>query len=316
MKRLSWLPIVMLAAQPLFGCSDDESDDGETAGTGGTGSGGGNGKGGTGGAPSSAPKDIVDTAVQAGSFNRLAGALEAAGLVSALKGAGPFTVFAPTDAAFDAFEAANPGVLGGLGKDELTAILTYHVLSGAAVRSSALKDGQVVTTLNGSPALIRTNGGGAIADARVTTADVVASNGVIHVIDRIILPPANDIVATAIAAGSFDTLASALTEAGLVDELQGKGPFTVFAPTDAAFAELSAVPDGDALRDVLLYHVVSGAVGSGDLATGSVPTLLSGESLAVSLSGGVGIDAASVTQANIITKNGVIHVVDSVLIPD
>jgi transforming growth factor-beta-induced protein len=316
MKRLSWLPIVMLAAQPLYGCSDDEGDDAASAGTGGAGSGGSSGKGGTGGTPSSAPKDIVDTAVAAGSFTKLAGALEAAGLVTALKGAGPFTVFAPTDAAFEAFEAANPGVLAGLDKDELTAILTYHVVAGAAVRSSALKDGQIVTTLNGSPALIRTASGATIADAKVTTADVTASNGVIHVIDRIILPPGDDIVETAIAAGSFDTLAAALTAAGLVDDLQAKGPFTVFAPTDAAFAELAAVPSGDALRDVLLYHVVSGAVGSGDLVAGSVPTLLSGESLSVSLAEGVGIDTASVTQANIITKNGVIHVVDSVLIPD
>jgi transforming growth factor-beta-induced protein len=306
----------MLAAQPLFGCSDDASDDAASAGTGGSGSGGTSGKGGTGGTSSSAPKDIVDTAVAAGSFSKLAAALEAAGLVQALKGAGPFTVFAPTDAAFDAFEAANPGVLGGLDEDELTAILTYHVVSGAAVRSSALKDGQVVTTLNGSPALIRTTGGASIADARVTMADVTASNGVIHVIDRIILPPADDIVETAIAAGSFDTLAAALTQAELVDDLQGKGPFTVFAPTDAAFEELAALPNGDALRDVLLYHVVSGAIGSGDLVAGSVPTLLSGESLTVSLTGGVSIDAAGVTQANIITKNGVIHVVDSVLVPD
>lgn len=316
MKRFSWLPIVMVLGQPLFGCSDDGGEDAAAAGTGGTGGSSSSGKGGTGGSTSAAPKDLVDTAVAAGSFTKLAAALEAAGLVGALKGAGPFTVFAPTDAAFEAFEAANPGVLAGLDQDELTAVLTYHVVSGAAVRSNTLKDGQVVTTLNGSPALIRTTGGATIADAKVTMADVTASNGVIHVIDRIILPPADDIVETALAAGSFGTLATALTEAGLVDDLQGKGPFTVFAPTDAAFAELAAVPDGDALRDVLLYHVVSGAVGSGDLVAGSVPTLLSGESLTVSLAGGVTIDAASVTSANIITKNGVIHVVDSVLVPD
>lgn len=316
MKRFSWLPILILSAQTLVACGDDDTgDDGISAGTGGTGTGGSSGKGGSGGAPA-APKDIVDTAVAAGSFTKLAAALDSAGLVGALKGTGPFTVFAPTDAAFDAFEAENPGVLAGLSKDALTAVLTHHVVSGAAVRSSALKDGQVVTMLGGSPALIGTNGGVTVGGANVTTADVEASNGVIHVIDEVLLPPEDDIVATAVAAGSFTTLATALTEAGLVDDLQGDGPFTVFAPTDAAFAKLAAVPSGDALRDVLLYHVVPGAVGSGDLVAGSVPTLLAGESLSVSLTGGVKVGAASVTQANIITKNGVIHVIDSVLVPE
>jgi uncharacterized surface protein with fasciclin (FAS1) repeats len=277
------------------------------------GSGGATGSGGS--APEAGLPDIVDTAVAAGSFTELARALTSAELVDDLKGAGPFTVFAPTDAAFAAFETANPGVLAGLSPAELVEILTYHVVAGAAVESGDLKDGQVVTTLSGSPALIDTTGGVKINDANVTTADIAASNGVIHVIDEIILPPADDIVATAIAAGNFTSLAAALTDRGLVDDLQGEGPFTVFAPTDAAFAALPAVPSGDALRDVLLYHVVSGAVGSGDLVAGSVPTLLSGKSLTVDLSSGVKIDESNVTTANILAKNGVIHVVDAVLVP-
>lgn len=263
--------------------------------------------------------DIVDTAVAAGTFTKLAEALTAADLVGALKGPGPFTVFAPTDAAFAAFETANPGVLGKLTKAELSAILTYHVLSGAAVKSADLKDDQVVITLNGSPVLIDLTGGvkvGATVEAKVTAADVLASNGVIHVIDRIILPPAKDIVETAVAAGSFTTLAGALTSADLVATLKGPGPFTVFAPTDAAFAKLSAVPTGDALKNVLLYHVVSGAVGSGDLTAGAVPTLLTGKSVTVNLTGGVKINASNVTTPNIIAKNGVIHVVDTVLVPN
>jgi transforming growth factor-beta-induced protein len=130
------------------------------------------------------------------------------------------------------------------------------------------------------------------------------------------LPPADDIVATAIAAGMFETLAGALTAADLVTALQGDGPFTVFAPTDAAFEKLADVPSGDALKDVLLYHVVSGAVGSGDLVAGPVPTLLEGESVTVSLSGGVKINDSKVTAANIIAKNGLIHVVDTVLVPE
>ena len=123
-------------------------------------------------------------------------------------------------------------------------------------------------------------------------------------------------MATAMAAGTFKTLASALTSAQLVETLRGPGPFTVFAPTDDAFAKLAAVPTGDALEDVLLYHVVAGAVGSGDLQTGKVSTLLAGKSLSVDLKGGVKINASAVTAANIIAKNGVIHVIDSVLVPE
>lgn len=275
---------------------------------------GAGGTGGSGGAETD-DKDIVDTAVAAGSFTKLAAALTSAGLIDVLKGPGPFTVFAPTDAAFAAFETANPGVLAGLSKAALTEILTYHVVAGAAVASKDLKDEQVFSTVSGSPILIDTSSGVKVDDAKVTTADVVASNGVIHVIDRIILPPKDDIVATAIAAGTFTKLASALTAADLVTTLQGKGPFTVFAPTDAAFAKLASVPTGDALKNVLLYHVVAGAVGSGDLVAGPVPTQLSGKSVTVNLTGGVKINDSKVTSANILAKNGVIHVVDTVLIP-
>ena len=270
---------------------------------------------GGGGAAEIEGKDIIDTAVGAGTFTKLAAALTSAGLVDALKGPGPFTVFAPDDAAFAAFESANPGVLAGLSKAALTEILTYHVVSGAAVAAKDLKDEQVFSALSGSPLLIDTTGGVKVDDAKVTTADVVAENGVIHVIDHILLPPKDDIVATAIAAGMFTKLAGALTSADLVKTLQGKGPFTVFAPTDAAFAKLAAVPTGDALKNVLLYHVVAGAVGSGDLKAGPVPTQLSGKSVSVSLSGGVTINDAKVTTANLLAKNGVIHVVDTVLVP-
>jgi transforming growth factor-beta-induced protein len=343
MKYLPWMSMMLVMSHGLIGCSDDTNDPAATGGTSNSGAAAGQGslpgaagkstsqggsasqsggtatggaaEGGAAGAPTAALKDIVDTAVAAGSFKQLAGALTAAGLVDALKGEGPFTVFAPTDEAFDAFEAANKGVLAGLSKEELGAVLKYHVVAGAAVQSAALKDDQVFVTLNGSPVLVDTTGGVKVSDAEVTTADVQASNGVIHVIDKIILPPADDIVATAIAAGMFTKLAGALTAAELVPTLKGDGPFTVFAPTDAAFGKLAAVPTGDALKNVLLYHVVSGAVGSGDLSPGSVPTLLEDESLTVSLTGGVKINDAKVTTANIIAKNGVIHVVDTVLVP-
>lgn len=338
MKHLPWMAAVLVLANGVVACSDD--DDEAAAPSGGSSSvagkasaasgsparpegGGGSATGGSstssagaGGAAEPAAKDIVDTAVAAGSFTKLAAALTQAGLVDALKGDGPFTVFAPDDDAFDAFEEENPGVLAGLSKAELTEVLKYHVVAGAAVKSTALKDDQVFLTLSGSPVLVDTTGGVKISESNVTSADVAASNGVIHVIDRIMLPPKDDIVATALAAGTFTKLAGALTDAKLVTALQGAGPFTVFAPTDAAFAKLAAVPEGDALKDVLLYHVVEGAVGSGDLKAGPVPTLLEGKSVTIKLTGGVTVDASKVTTANVIAKNGVIHVVDTVLVPE
>jgi uncharacterized surface protein with fasciclin (FAS1) repeats len=355
MKYLPWLTVVLAAGTSVAACSSDESSNPTSAGApgaagassacaaaggapsaGAPGAAGANSAGasndgagapsaGAAGAPSAGAggaggeveeKDIIDTALAAGTFTKLAAALTTAGLVDALKGEGPFTVFAPDDAAFDAFEAANPGVLAGLTKDALTTILTYHVVAGAAVQSTALKDEGVFTTLSGSPILIDTTGGVKVDDATVKTADVKASNGVIHVINKILIPPKDDIVATAVAAGTFTKLASALTSADLVTTLQGKGPFTVFAPTDAAFAKLATVPTGAALKNVLLYHVVAGAVGSGDLKAGPVPTQLTGKSVTVSLTGGVKINDSTVTTANILTKNGVIHVIDTVLVPN
>lgn len=344
MKYLPWLSVVLAAGLSVAACGSDSDEGGGTAGSAGTAgkpSAGSAGRGEAGSSSAGAPAagaagaagsvsagaggtaggevgeaDIVDTAIAAGKFTQLAAALTKAGLVDALKGDGPFTVFAPDDDAFDAFEAANPGVLAGLSKAALTEILTYHVVAGAAVGSSALKDEGVFTTLSGSPILIDTTGGVKVDDADVTTPDVKASNGVIHVINQILIPPKDDIVATAVAAGTFTKLAEALTAADLVTTLKGKGPFTVFAPTDAAFAKLATVPTGAALKNVLLYHVVAGAVGSGDLKAGPVPTQLTGKSVTVSLTGGVKIDDATVTTANILTKNGVIHVVDTVLVPD
>ena len=133
-------------------------------------------------------KDIVDTAVAAGSFNTLAAALTAAGLVETLKGEGPFTVFAPTDAAFAALPAGTvEDLLKPENKDKLTAILTYHVVAGK-VMSTDLTNDMKAATVNGAEVTIMTEGGVKVNDANVTTADIEASNGVIHVIDKVITP--------------------------------------------------------------------------------------------------------------------------------
>jgi transforming growth factor-beta-induced protein len=261
------------------------------------------------------PADIVDTAVAAGSFKQLAAALTKAGLVDALKGAGPFTVFAPTDAAFDALEKAKPGTVAGLTNEQLTAVLKYHVVSGAAVKAGDLKNGQLVKTLAGPVAAIDLSGDKPkINGVTISATDIVATNGVIHVIDQVLLPP-GDIVEVATAAGSFTKLAEALTAAELVDDLKGEGPFTVFAPTDAAFAKLSAVPSGDALKSVLLYHVLEGAVGPADLKEGGAAKTLSGSPVLFTLTGGAKINEAVISATNVVAKNGVIHVIDDVIVP-
>ena len=133
-------------------------------------------------------KDIVDTAVEAGSFNTLVAAVGAAGLVETLKGDGPFTVFAPTDEAFAALpEGTVDTLLKPKNKDQLVAILTYHVVPGK-VMSGDLADGMTAATVQGGDVTIATEGGVMVNDANVVTADVEASNGVIHVIDKVIMP--------------------------------------------------------------------------------------------------------------------------------
>ena len=134
-------------------------------------------------------KDIVDTAVDAGSFNTLAAALTAAGLVETLKGEGPFTVFAPTDAAFAALPAGTvEDLLRPENKDKLVAVLTYHVVAGK-VMSSDLTEGMTAPTVQGSDITVTLEGGPKVNGAVISAADIVASNGVIHVIDSVILPP-------------------------------------------------------------------------------------------------------------------------------
>jgi uncharacterized surface protein with fasciclin (FAS1) repeats len=260
-----------------------------------------------------APKNIVDTAVAAGSFKTLAKALTDTGLVDTLEGDGPFTVFAPTD---DAFAKLPSGTLESLTPDQLKGILLYHVVAANALAADL--DGKPLTSVAGQSLLVDLTDGVKINGAKVTTADIEASNGVIHVIDTVLLPP--NVVEMAKLAGQFTTLVSALTDADLIDTLSGDGPFTVFAPTDAAFA---ALPSGTLdslskkqLTDVLLYHVVSGAVKSDALNAGAVDTLLSGKKVTVDLTSGVKINEATVVLPNVVATNGVIHVIDKVLLPE
>ena len=277
-------------------------------------------------ASNSEASDIVDTAVAAGSFNTLAAALGAAGLVDALKGEGPFTVFAPTDAAFAALpEGTIETLLKPENKKTLQAILTYHVVSGD-VRAKQVVKLKNATTLNGQRVDIMADDEGVRVDgANVVRADIACSNGVIHVIDKVILPNTDDLLTTATKAGNFNTLGAAIRAAGLVEALKGDGPFTVFAPTDDAFAALPAgtvetllKPENlDKLQAILKYHVVSGRVYSdAAIKLDAAPTLL-GQNAPVRLTDdGLFIAGAKVVATDIEASNAVIHVIDKVMLPE
>ena len=266
--------------------------------------------------------DIVDTAAEAGQFTTLLVAAEAAGLVDTLKGEGPFTVFAPTD---DAFAALGDETIAALLADPetLANILLYHVVPGEVLAADVAELASAETAA-GFPVVIKaTDDGVMVNNANVVASDIMASNGVIHVIDAVILPPTTDIVDTAIADGRFTTLVAAVEAAGLVDALKGEGPLTVFAPTDDAFAVLgtdtinSLLADPETLASILLYHVVDGAVFSGDVVKLESATTLNGADITIRVDedGNVFINDAQVIIADIITTNGVIHVIDAVILP-
>jgi uncharacterized surface protein with fasciclin (FAS1) repeats len=265
--------------------------------------------------------DIVDTAIADGRFTTLVAAVEAAGLVDALKAEGPLTVFAPTD---DAFAALPEGTLDALLADipTLTDILLYHVVDGKVMAADVVELSQA-QTLQGQYVDITVEDGRVYIDgAEVIITDIETSNGVIHVIDSVILPETRDIVDIAVEDGRFTTLVTALEAAGLVDALKAEGPLTVFAPTDEAFAALpegtldALLADIPALTDILLYHVVDGKVMSGQVVTLSEAETLLGEPVSIRVEdGNVFINDSQVVLADIEASNGVIHVIDAVLLP-
>ncbi len=269
--------------------------------------------------------DIVDTAVKAGNFNTLVAAVKAAGLVDTLKGSGPFTVFAPTDDAFAKLPAGTvETLLKPENKGQLTSILTYHVVP-AKVDARAAFSATSAPTVNGQHISVNaTLSSLQIDNANVVVTDIQCSNGIIHVIDTVILPATANIPETAAQAGTFNTLLAAAKAAGLVDALSGKGPLTVFAPTDDAFSKLPAgtvenllKPENKAkLASILKYHVVSGRVFAADAIKAGSATTLQGLRITVSYgAGGVKINDAQVITPDLETTNGVIHVIDSVILP-
>ena len=279
--------------------------------------------------PEPQPDPIGTLAANTAQLSTLTAALQAADLVDALNGPGPFTVFAPVNSAFDALGGDVVGqLLEPSNEAILSKVLTYHVVPGR-IMAADLSDGQTAATLQGESVTFDIDGSTVTIDGvRIIQTDIMAGNGVVHLIDGVLTTPL-DLVDTATIQG-FDNLVAAVASAGLVDALRADGPLTVFAPTDQAFedaasalglslSELLALPN---LDDILLYHVVSGAVPSSALSDGQVVTTLNGASFAIDLGSGAAIDTdqdgtsdANIVATDVNVKNGIIHVLDAVLLP-
>lgn len=251
-------------------------------------------------------------------LSELNAAVQAAELTSTLEGDGPFTVFAPSN---DAMAALNTDGLAADNADLLTKILTYHVVQGEAIMAGSISDGQSVTTVEGTDITFTVSDGTVQlgidgTTATVQTTDLETTNGVIHIIDAVLFGPTN-IVEHAQATPATETLASALPE-DIAATLSGDGPFTVFAPVNSAFSGLDVgdlTDDADLLDEVLNYHVLSGETLAGDISDGQTVTTAEGGTLTFGVSGGtVTVNGKTVTTADIQTQNGVIHLIDGVLL--
>lgn len=311
--RLKSIALIMTAAMVLAACDKDETDDMTPTPT-----------------PMPQEKNIVETAQSLPQFSILVDAVVKAGLADALSADGPFTVFAPTNDAFNAlFDQLGVNGVEDLTADQLTPILLYHVV-GAKVMAADVTTGYVSTLNTSAPGnnsvllfADASNGVQLNGSTNVTATDVEASNGVIHVIDKVLLPM--DVVDIAINNSNFSILVEAVAKAGLVDALKAEGPFTVFAPTNQAFEALftqlgvNGIADltAEQLTPILLYHVVSGNVRAADVTSGMVSTLNTDAMIDIMVSeSGVKINGNSnVIATDVQGTNGVIHVIDAVILP-
>ena len=315
MKRVTFVLILLFALTGLaFGCGNGEEDNQEdnqvVNGDGEAGDGeAGDGEAGDG---DGTPEDtIVDIASANADFSLLVDAVVRADLVDTLNGPGPFTVFAPTNAAFESYLEGTS--IDDLDPEVLSGILNYHVL-GANVLAEDIEFG-AYTTANGALIIIGNGDGVTFGNANVTSTDIVASNGVIHVIDAVVTPPGN---AVEVATGAgFETLVAAAVAAGLGETLTTGGPFTIFAPNEEAFAaagiDLETI-EQEVLAAVLQYHVLDGAVTSYDVAAGDVITL-NGAAATIAADGGLTYAGANIIATDVVASNAIIHVIDEVVFP-
>ena len=297
---------VAVALVGLAACGDDDTNPGTTPTP-----------------PTTQSNTIVDLAAADGRFTTLVGALQATGLDAALAEEGPFTVFAPTD---DAFNLLPDGLVASLDNDTLSAILTYHVV-GAKVMASDVVALDSAESLSMETIDIGVRGGTVVLDGRVqvTQTDIMGSNGIIHVIDAVMLPGdfPGTVVDALIASPRYSTLVGAVVAADLAGTLSAADGITVFAPSNDGFARL---PDGlvasldiPTLTAILSYHVLGSevdAAGAIAAAGNAVPTLLADSSIYLQVDGTVVIDGRSqVEYTDIKASNGIIHILDSVLVP-
>ncbi|CAG2154359.1 fasciclin domain-containing protein [Cupriavidus numazuensis] len=280
------------------------------------------------------PGNVVQVAQSDSRFSILAEAIQTAGLTDTLAAPGPYTVFAPTNAAFSA-------LLGELGisKDQLfsnkallTAVLKYHVVAGQ-VNSSSVSLGKAINPVGGGYFKIDKTGSDLIITdgrnrkSKIVQADIAASNGVIHATDKVLLPADKTVVQTAIANPDFSILVEAVTAAGLADTLSAPGPFTVFAPTNAAFASLltelgltkaQLLANTALLTKVLTYHVVPGLVLKADVPVNTPIKTVEGETFTVSPALAITDQRgrqANIVATDVLASNGVIHVLEKVILP-
>jgi transforming growth factor-beta-induced protein len=270
---------------------------------------------------------ITDLVVATADLSQLETAVVAADLATTLAGTGPFTVFAPNNAAFGAIGETAAALIKDANagnKDPLKNILLYHVVPGKLV-AAELKNDMQLTTASGLKLTVKIAGGVVtVGGMKVLTTDIMASNGVVHVVASVANPPTiTDLV---VATPALSSLKAAVVAAGLAATLAGPGPYTVFAPTDDAFAKIAdtaaaLIKDAEAgkkdpLANILLYHVIPGKMVAADLKDGMQLTTASGLQLAVKIAGGVvTVGPMTVTGTDIMASNGVVHTVNTVAIP-
>jgi transforming growth factor-beta-induced protein len=292
------LVLAAVVAVGVAGCDDDEAG------------------------PTGPSQSIPELASSEADLETLVAALEAAGLVDDLSGAGPFTVFAPTDAAFGELpDGTVAALLETANEDVLTELLLGHVVSGS-YRAADLSDGQVLTALSGDELRVSIEGGAVrVGGALVAAADVSATNGVVHVMAGV-LAGGLDLVERARVTPQLSTLVTAVVEAELAETLGGAGPFTVFAPVNSAFASLDpeslgrllAEGNSHLLQKVLTYHVVPGRVLAGDLMDDTDVATVEGSTLRIDLDGGATVNGVDIVATDIEVENGVVHLIDEVLL--
>lgn len=290
--------------------------------------------------PAPVSNTITDVVVNGASFSTLETAVIKANLQTTLSGTGPFTVFAPDNAAFTA-SGITEATLNSLTPAQVSNILLYHTI-GAKILAADVPAGpnaKVVTASGDSVFVTRNANGVFINGTKVTTADVSADNGTIHVIGRVLMPPSGNIVETAVASG-LDSLVKAVLRATnapggdpTLASTLGSARLTVFAPTNAAFTQLLGILSLSRIDDipvatllaVLRYHVVGGRAFSSDLANGNLTMLASGNTT-INLTNGTnggptikgngnGTNNSNITAVNIVCRNGVVHLIDRVLLP-